>query len=98
MITDTKVPASTTTPARAVTRDDFFSAAEARVDRWRQLTAVARTWQATAARGGADDDLFAEALALFSEIAPLEAFFAFPGPRILAAIDETLAERNAGLC
>ena len=34
---------------------DFFSAAEARIDQWRQLSAVARAWQAAAARGASDD-------------------------------------------
>jgi len=31
-------------------------------------------------------------------VALLEAFFAYPGPRIMTAIEEALAERNAGVC
>ena len=30
---------------------DFFSAAEARIDRWRELTAFGRAWEAAVARG-----------------------------------------------
>jgi len=97
MLTETTVspaPVEASTPTPLV---DFFSAAEARFDRWRQLSAVVRAWQATPAREDAGDTLFAEALALFAEVAPLEAFFAYPGPRLIAATDQALAERNAGV-
>src|SRR5688500_11048446 len=87
MITDTKVPVPTAARTTATTLADFFSAAEARMDRWRQLSAVARAWQATATRGTPDDALFAEAVALFGEVAPLEAFFAYPGARLMAALE-----------
>ena len=53
MLTETTVspaPVEATTPTPLV---DFFSAAEARVDRWRQLAAVVRAWQATPARESA---------------------------------------------
>ena len=39
-----------------------------------------------------------EAVDLFGDVAPLEAFFAYPGPRLMAAIEQALAERNAGVC
>ena len=55
---------------------EFFSAAEARFDRWRQLSAVVRAWQATPSRENTADALFSEAMVLFTEVAPLEAFFA----------------------
>jgi arginine decarboxylase len=99
MITDT-----TATPVPAVPTSepptplvDFFSAAEARIDRWRQLSAVARAWQATPAHDSVSDRLFAEAVVLFSEVAPLEAFFAYPGPRLMSATEQALAERNASV-
>ena len=76
---------------------DFFSAAEARFDRWRQLSAVVRGWQAAPAREGAGDALFAEAVVLFAEVAALEAFFAYPGPHLMAATEQALSERNAGV-
>src|SRR6185503_16013083 len=97
MLTETTVspaPVEATTPTPLV---DFFSAAEARVDRWRQLAAVVRAWQATPARESAGDALLTEAVALFAEVAPLEAFFAYPGPRLITATEQALAERNGGV-
>jgi arginine decarboxylase len=76
---------------------DFFSAAEARSDRWRQLSAVVRAWHAAPAQSHAGDTLFAEAVILFGEVAPLESFFAYPGARLMAATEQALAERNAGV-
>jgi arginine decarboxylase len=96
--TGTKVSTSTSVPVAASNLADFFSAAEARTDRWRQLSAVVRAWQAAHTRGAQDDALFAEAVGLFGEVAGLEAYFAYPGPRLLSAIDEALAERNVGVC
>jgi arginine decarboxylase len=90
MITET--PAATTGNLA-----QFFSAAEARTDRWRQMSAVVRGWQSAAAQNGKEDQIFAEAVGLFGELAALEAFFAFPGPRLMASIEEALAERNAGV-
>jgi arginine decarboxylase len=100
MITDPNVAVPSSAPAeaaQAVAHDDFFSAAEARLDQWRQLAAVARAWQSAVARGSSDDALFADVVALFGTVTPLEAFFAYPGPRLTNAMDEALAERNAGV-
>src|SRR4249919_1374829 len=77
---------------------DFFSANEARTDRWRQLHAVVRAWQATSKTDPQDTKRYAEAVALFGDLAVLEAFFAYPGPRVMASIEQALAERNAGVC
>jgi arginine decarboxylase len=85
-------------PVPTSTPDNFFSAAEGRVDHWRQLCAVARAWQAATSRGASEDALFTDALELFATVAPLEAFYAYPGPRLLGAIEQALAERNAGVC
>src|SRR5690349_13990675 len=87
MITGSNIPASSSAPPEASGLANFFSAAEARIDEWRQLLAVLRKWQAAAhePRGNA---LFAEAVSLFGEIAPLEAFFAYPGPRFMNAIEQ----------
>ena len=76
---------------------DFFSAAEARIDRWRQLAAVVRAWQAGPTREGTGDALFTEAVDLLAEVAALESFFAYPGPRLMAATEQALSERNAGV-
>ena len=98
MITETRLAPAATVPAAPTNLDEFFSAAEGRTDKWRQLYAVARAWQAACARGKPDDRVFVDVVSLFGDIAPLEAFFAYPGPRLLAAIDQSLAERNAGVC
>jgi len=98
MLTETASPAPevlTSVPPTPLV--DFFSAAEARIDRWRQLSAVVRAWHATPAHDSSSDRLFAEAVVLFSEVAPLEAFFAYPGPRLMSATEQALAERNAGV-
>jgi arginine decarboxylase len=97
MITGSNIPAASPASAEATGLANFFSAAEARTDEWRQLLAVVRKWQA-ATHEPRENALFAEAVALFGEIAPLEAFFAYPGPRFLTAIEQSLADRNAGVC
>jgi arginine decarboxylase len=109
MITDTRtatasatLAAPSTVPSRtaapALDLVDFFSAAEARTDQWRQLCAVTRVWQAAATHGKPDDSLFANAVSLFGQLAPLEAFFAYPGQRLMGAIEQSLADRNAAIC
>ena len=74
---------------------DFFSASEARTDRWRQLSAIGRVWDSAAAN--ADDSLHAEAGRLFAELSPLESYWAYPGPRLSAAIAEAIEQRNTGV-
>jgi arginine decarboxylase len=74
---------------------DFFSAAEARTDRWRQLSAAARAWHAAVARGQSDEALHAEAGRLLAEVAVLEDYWAYPGPRLMATLAEALRERDA---
>src|SRR5688572_21707031 len=81
-----------TTPAAPAVKPlvDFFSAAEARTDRWRQICAAVRAWQAASARNADDDTGLNEAMGLFGDVAGLEAYFAYPGPRLLAAIEQSL--------
>ena len=89
-----------TTPAAPAVKPlvDFFSAAEARTDRWRQLCAAVRAWQAANAQNADDDTGLNEAISLFGDVASLEAYFAYPGPRLLSAIEQSIAERNADGC
>jgi arginine decarboxylase len=98
MTTDTK--AVSAAPVASTTTDlaDFFSATEARTDRWRQLNATVRAWQSATGTDPQDTKRYAEAVALFGEVAVLEAFFAYPGPKVMSAIEQALAERNAGVC
>jgi arginine decarboxylase len=76
---------------------DFFSAAEARTDRWRQMSAAARAWEAARAPGQPDERAQAEASRLLADVAALEAYWAYPGPRLMATVGEALTERNAGM-
>jgi arginine decarboxylase len=68
---------------------DFFSAAEARLDRWRRLFRTARAF--AEAPGTDSDRLRREAGRLLAEIGPLEAFWAYPGPRLLGALRDRVA-------
>jgi arginine decarboxylase len=76
---------------------NFFSAAEARTDRWRQMNAAGRAWEASIAQGKSDEKLHAEAVQLFAEIRPLEDYWAYPGPRLMATIGEAIEQHNAGV-
>ena len=49
---------------------DFFSAAEARTDRWRQMHAAARAWEAAVQQGKSDDRLPGEAARGRRDVAP----------------------------
>jgi len=74
--------------------DQIFSAVSARIDRWREFSLCVQ--RLAAQRGGkAPGDLSSECVRLFAELRPLEEFHAFPGPRILAAIQERLSEGDA---
>jgi arginine decarboxylase len=76
---------------------NFFSASEARTDRWRQLNATGRAWDAAVAQGKPDKKLHAEAAQLFAEMSPLESYWAFPGSRLMATVGEAIEQRNAGV-
>jgi arginine decarboxylase len=97
-ITSARPEPSTKAATPPIDLSDFFSAAEARMDSWRQLCAVARAWQSAAARGKPEEALFAGTVGLLGSVAPLEAFFAYPGSRLMSTIEQSLAERNAGVC
>ena len=47
---------------------DFFSAAEARIDRWRELTAIGRAWEAAVSRGQSADTAHADASRLLAGV------------------------------
>ncbi len=76
----------------AIDLRDFFSATEARVDRWRTLNRVAKTLAGGGrppASGSGDDPR-----TLLAEVGPLEALCAYPGPRLMTLVHERLqAER-----
>jgi arginine decarboxylase len=67
---------------------DFFYAAEARIDRWRSLNRVAKslTGGGASPTGGHASD----PKALLAELAPLEELCGYPGPRLMALVNERL--------
>ena len=70
-------------------------AAVNRVDQWRELHALSRAW-ATATPGDTQaDNLHAEAVRLLASISRLEHCWAYPGHSLLAALGESLAQRDA---
>ena len=86
-----------TQPTTSLDLKDFFSAAEARSDRWRQLNAAGRAWETAVVQGHPEDKLHAEAARLLREIVALEHYWAYPGPRLMGAVGEAVEERNAGV-
>lgn len=67
---------------------DFFSAAEGRLDRWRTLHRIARTLVGVAEREV--DALRQEAQKLLTGMGPIEDFCGYPGPRLMAQLQERL--------
>lgn len=73
--------------------DQFFTVAEARLDRWRSLLQAARSWEGSAnEQNAAKASHASNTLKLFQELLQWEDFFAYPGPVLL----KTLSERIAG--
>ena len=63
--------------------DQFFTVAEARQDRWRNLLTAARAWEAAAkqdALGAVAKTKLSTVEASFSDLRQWENFFAYPGP------------------
>jgi len=79
-------------PPGTASLSQFFSAAEARVDRWRMLNRVAK--------GLASSDrlsverLRSEAMSLLSELAALEELNAYPGPHLMAEVAGRLQQAD----
>ena len=76
---------------------DFFSAAEARSDRWCEMNTVGRAWEAATAQRQSADKLLAQVVQLLGEISPMESYWAYPGSRLMATVREAIDEANAGV-
>jgi len=84
---------STTVNSPHVRLDQFFTVAEARHDRWRNLLSAARAWGLSLEKhGSAAETKRASVAAIFKDLRQWEDFFAYPGPALLQAIDERIAE------
>src|SRR5215213_2718554 len=80
----------TTQKTSAEPLDHFFSASAARMDRWRELNAKAQAWGAAPQGDGRAS--VEEALA---NVRAMEDFFAYPGPRLMKALQERIADGDA---
>lgn len=69
--------------------NQFFSAAEARIDRWRSLNRIVRTLATQPQRDASD--LRDKALAVLDELGPLEDLNGYPGPFLMAQVHARLA-------
>lgn len=71
-----------------LTLADFFSANDARRDRWSQLTSCADAW---GAGRGSSDKLVTQIGTLLDQMEPLEQYWAFPGPGLMRTLREQLS-------
>ena len=71
--------------------DRLFSTGEARLDRWYKLTFATQAWAAKHDEGGRTAVETA-----FAELRPAESFFGYPGPRLLRAVEDEIAQGDAG--
>jgi arginine decarboxylase len=71
---------------------DFFSANDARRDRWSQLAACADAWGG--GRGSADK-LVAQIGTLLDEVEPLESYWAYPGAGLMRSLREIVSGGDA---
>lgn len=76
------------TEASDLSMADFFSALDARRDRWSRLDACAQAW---AAGRGDNAKLGTEITKLLGDLDPLEAYWAYPGPALMRSL-RALAE------
>src|SRR3974390_2845374 len=74
---------------------DFFSMSEGRLDQWSLLNTVARSWESAANSGRPTEEIRAEAASICSQLSPLEAFWAFPGPELMANLLARLDSEDA---
>ncbi|MFL6439953.1 MAG: hypothetical protein ACJ71Q_20445 [Terriglobales bacterium] len=80
---------STAATAQGTRVDQFFTAAEARFDRWRTLLDAARAWEA-----GKDKDS-SSTLAALHELKQWEDYFAYPGPVLMRSLEESIDSGDA---
>src|SRR4051812_44366911 len=69
--------------------DAFFAASEARNDRWRALEAAANAWATSK-----DKPAHSRANHLLQELAPIEDYWSYPGPKLMQALKDGLAGQD----
>jgi len=83
--------ATGTQPTRV---DQFFTVAEVRFDRWRELLQAARNWTAAEAEQQ-KENAGSSVSGAFKELRQWEDFFAYPGSVLLKGIEERLSSGDA---
>ncbi|TAH37467.1 MAG: decarboxylase [Planctomycetota bacterium] len=83
-----------TNPEAAADLDHFFSVIAARLDRWRELGKAAQAWAAQGA-GKAGAASKAECARQLEQLTPFESLQAFPGLRLLQALEERVSSGDA---
>ena len=73
--------------------EKFFSASEARSDRWRELNAASNAWASAKDDGAAAHQ---RVLRLFNELSPMEDYWSYPGPGLMRSLKEGLDAHDAG--
>jgi arginine/lysine/ornithine decarboxylase len=87
---------SMTSKPEAPRVDQFFTAAEARFDRWRTLHQATRTWErSTSQQPQSKGEHQATVSICFQELRPWEDFFAYPGHRLLKSLEERIGTGDA---
>jgi len=84
----------TASPERIQPLEDFFSANDARNDRWRALNVAAQEW---ATNGSEKSAAQKRVLTLFNEFAPIEDYWAFPGPTLMRSLKEAIDAQDANV-
>jgi len=79
------------TAPRELGLGEFFSASEARVDRWRSLHRLAKGLAGS--QGSQTDSLRAEAADLLAAMEPIEDLCGFPGHRLMAQAQDRRLDR-----
>ena len=81
-----------THPESASDLDHFFSVVAARLDRWRDLGKCAQAW---VAKGQGAAGLKAECARRLEQLRPFESLQAYPGVRLLKALEERVSSGDA---
>ena len=73
--------------------DTFFSAGDARSDRWRELNAAATSWAGAKNDGPAAQQ---HVVQVFDELSPFEDYWSYPGSGLMRSLRENLDAHDAG--
>src|SRR3954451_24493965 len=84
----------TAEPERRQPLEHFFSASDARNDRWRALNVAAHDWAANGAGKAAAQKRLSD---LFTEIMPIEDYWAYPGPVLMHTLKEAIDAQDANV-